>query len=368
VREGEWLRVRYSAWCRDVYRVELGFLGDVRDSPPANGWRVVASANNRAGGTYSMSTAGLYPGTRVFRVTAYYPGGSANCYGTFRVVGVPKTPTPPAPALAACPTCVEPLLYQSNPYGDWDIFVADADGSEPRRLTGDPADDISPAWHPSGGFIAFQSKRDGNWEIYTMNADGSKQLDVSNNPAADGSPAWSCRYIFFQSDRDGNWEMYRMLPDGSEQTRLTDNLAADAQPAVSCNNEVAFQSNRDGNWELYVMDSDGDNVRRLTNTAWDEVSPTWSPDGQWIAFQTRPYGTWKLAAVNATGRELRYIARTFASTESPAWYPYCEWIYFQSNRNGVIEELYRTKWDTDKFERLTWTPFVHELIDFSVLP
>lgn len=41
------------------------------------------------------------------------------------------------------------------------------------------------------GCVAFMSERDGNQEFYTMNADGSDQKRVTNNPAADFEPAWS---------------------------------------------------------------------------------------------------------------------------------------------------------------------------------
>ncbi len=39
--------------------------------------------------------------------------------------------------------------------------------------------------------IAFVSDRDGNWEIYVMDADGSNPTSLTNNPADDFFPAWS---------------------------------------------------------------------------------------------------------------------------------------------------------------------------------
>ncbi len=41
------------------------------------------------------------------------------------------------------------------------------------------------------GKIAFDSDRDGNWEIYVMDADGSNPTNLTNNPAEDHFPAWS---------------------------------------------------------------------------------------------------------------------------------------------------------------------------------
>ena len=39
--------------------------------------------------------------------------------------------------------------------------------------------------------IAFALLSDGNFEIYVMNADGSEQRNLTNNPAQDGAPSWS---------------------------------------------------------------------------------------------------------------------------------------------------------------------------------
>ena len=39
--------------------------------------------------------------------------------------------------------------------------------------------------------IAFRSNRDGNNEIYVMDADGSNPLNLTNHPAFDANPSWS---------------------------------------------------------------------------------------------------------------------------------------------------------------------------------
>ena len=72
----------------------------------------------------------------------------------------------------------------------------EADGSGQTRLTNNAAPDQLSVWSPDGSKIAFQTRRDDgtlvNAEIYVMNADGSNPINLTNDPAAtDQQPAWS---------------------------------------------------------------------------------------------------------------------------------------------------------------------------------
>src|SRR5436309_15580142 len=120
----------------------------------------------------------------------------------------------------------------------------------------------------AGGQIAFMSLRDGNWEIYLMNADGSGFWNLTGNPADDGSPAWSPdgSRIAFATNRDGNWEIYVVNADGSGAVNLTNDPGSDEHTAWSPDGaKIAFEANRDGNREIYVMNADDSGAPNLTN-------------------------------------------------------------------------------------------------------
>ena len=126
------------------------------------------------------------------------------------------------------------IAFASYRNGNDEIYVMDADGKNPRRLTNNPMSDLDPAWSPDGKKIAFQSDRDGNDEIYVMDADGKNLRNLTNNPAdGDWHPAWSPdgKKIAFTSDRDGNYKIYIMDADGNKQRRLTNNSADDEWPS-----------------------------------------------------------------------------------------------------------------------------------------
>jgi Tol biopolymer transport system component len=83
------------------------------------------------------------------------------------------------------------IAYVSTSGGNAEIYVMNADGSSPLRLTNNAADDFASAWSPDGQKIVFMSFRDGNYEIYVMNADGSSPVRLTNNAALDQNPRWS---------------------------------------------------------------------------------------------------------------------------------------------------------------------------------
>src|SRR5207245_9594516 len=65
-----------------------------------------------------------------------------------------------------------PIAFVSDRDGNADIYVMNADGSSPTRLTNNPAADLDPAWPPDRTKIAFASNPDGNYPINVLHADG----------------------------------------------------------------------------------------------------------------------------------------------------------------------------------------------------
>ena len=92
------------------------------------------------------------------------------------------------------------IAFVSNRDGDdnKEIYVMNADGTNPINLTNHPAADRGPDWSPDGNQIVFVSNRDGdwernpkdNWDVFVMNADGTNPINLTNNRAWDSSPAW----------------------------------------------------------------------------------------------------------------------------------------------------------------------------------
>ena len=90
------------------------------------------------------------------------------------------------------------IAFHSNRDENVEVCVMNADGTNPINLTNHPAEDRGAAWSPDGKRIAFHSNRDGdwekkpndNWEVYVMNADGTNPINLTNHPAWDAQPSW----------------------------------------------------------------------------------------------------------------------------------------------------------------------------------
>ena len=90
------------------------------------------------------------------------------------------------------------IAFSSNRDGNREVYVMNADGTNPINLTNHPARDGGADWSPDGMRIAFSTNRDGNWEkkpndnweVYVMNADGTNPINLTNHPAWDSQASW----------------------------------------------------------------------------------------------------------------------------------------------------------------------------------
>jgi TolB protein len=104
------------------------------------------------------------------------------------------------------------VAFYSGRDGDYEIYVMDSDGGNPRRLTTSSGRDASPTWSPDGAWIAFESARNGDYDIYVMRADGSELRQLTSGDDNEWFPAFSPdgQWLLFQSDRTGGMDIYRV--------------------------------------------------------------------------------------------------------------------------------------------------------------
>jgi uncharacterized protein YjdB len=84
------------------------------------------------------------------------------------------------------------LVFSSDRAGgNYDIYVADADGQNATRLTNDPGPDLQPVWTPDGQGIVFTGTRVGVKRIMMMQVNGTGLHELAGLPGGAQDPAVS---------------------------------------------------------------------------------------------------------------------------------------------------------------------------------
>ena len=160
------------------------------------------------------------------------------------------------------------------------IWVMLANGSSQVQLTTEGFNE-DPSWSPDGRFISLASTRDGLRQLWVMNADGSNPRQVTRVDDVGGRSSWSPdgrRLAFYAGKRDDkDRNIYTINVDGTDLQKMTDggdNLAPSYSPYGGW---IVFTSFRDGDNELFIMRTDGGDVTQLTQNDSSDYQPRWGP-------------------------------------------------------------------------------------------
>ncbi len=175
------------------------------------------------------------------------------------------------------------IMFMSGMQGNPDLFVADANGSHPKRLTFSVGVNTSPAWNPkTGQEVVFVSDRAGagHPQLYTMNVDGTNIEKIALEDAGYViDPAWSPngQLIAFSWQRpDGNYDIYAMDISTHNLIQLTRDTGRNERPCWAPDGRhIVFESTRGGSRQIWTMLADGTDARQLTKQGLNE-SPNWS--------------------------------------------------------------------------------------------
>ncbi|MDH0867562.1 S41 family peptidase [Mitsuaria sp. GD03876] len=240
-----------------------------------------------------------------------------------------STSTPSAaPAPAATMLLREPAIsarHLAFVYGG-DLWIANRDGSQPRRLAGHAAPEFAPRFSPDGQWIAFSASYDGNTDVYVIAAAGGQPRRLTWHPAADQVSGWS--------------------PDGKRV------LFASNREVLNNRSKQLFEVPLEGGFERKVMEA----------VAYEGA---WSPDGTRLAY--RPYQAayvgvsgWRQSRGGTTppiwildpkGKTWEQIPHVNATDSHPIWMG--DEVVFISDRNDGAANLFAFNTKTKALRQLT---------------
>lgn len=269
------------------------------------------------------------------------------------------------------------IAYDSTRAGNIDVFVMEADGTAPLRLTNNTAQDRAPAFSPDGSRIAFHSTRNGNADIYLINADGTGLVRLTSDPANELQPAWSpdgTRLAYAKMNpTSGTHDVWVIGADGSGAANLTSHAANDIRPSFAPDGgAVVFQSDRDGNSEIYLVPvgpagATGPAVNLTHHTA-EDTDPVFTADGTQIVFvsdrtalRTRLYRMYRDGTLPAQ------LPGTADFDKDPAISPDGTAVVFAAQRGTSTDEIWSVSLGDGTARRLTTDSFADRSPDWQGL-
>ncbi len=118
------------------------------------------------------------------------------------------------------------IAFQSNRSGSVEIWMTDAQGADPDRLTSFNGPFTSaPSWCSDGRRIAFDSRVSGISAIYIEDINERVPRKLATSQGNLSRPAWSndCRWLFASN---GHGVLYRVPSSGGQAERFTDHTSS----------------------------------------------------------------------------------------------------------------------------------------------
>jgi len=231
------------------------------------------------------------------------------------------------------------------------VYQIDQDGADQKLVSSTNRQAMSPAWAADGRHFAYMEFQAGKGWLYFQEMGTDKRTAVSTTGTAlDFTPAFSPdqqTMVFSRATEEGT-DLYSInIKNNCCLRRLTvgrfsDNLSPTFSPDGQ---RIAFVSTRPGLPQVYVMAADGTDQQLFApfdyGVTGSSNAPEWSPDGQSVAFHRDVAGTLQVFVLDVRTRTVRQLT-SVGRNEDPTWAPDSRHLAFVSDRSG-----YRQLWIID---------------------
>ena len=176
--------------------------------------------------------------------------------------------------------------------------MINAEGGQPRRLTDDPALDVTPSWSQDGQWIYFSSMRSGARQIWKLPATGGAAAQVTRNGGFDSYELLDGKYLYYTKQREvaGIWRL--PLAGGEEELVPGTEGVVEHRAWTGAAQGLYFAVSTPAN--VHLLKFYGFATGRVAELTSLQKQPFWGPPG---------------LAVSPDGRSILYVQRDSSSSD-----------------------------------------------------
>lgn len=254
-----------------------------------------------------------------------------------------------------------------------DIFTVPSSGGTAKQITSNAAFDSYPVWSPDGNHIAFASNREGSIDVWVMDANGGIPKRVTTNSGNEYPLRWKDNYtIMFKASImptaksiifAGSYpQVYTVGMDGG-RPKLFSDITMDALD-INASGDVLYIDRKgyEDEWRKHhrspitrdVWLKSGDSFRKLTTFDGEDRDPVWASDGKSFYYLSEQSGTLNVYHRTLDGKEtqitnheknpVRFLS---AATDGTLCYGYDGEIYTVRNGGQPQKTAIRIAADTE---------------------
>ena len=254
-----------------------------------------------------------------------------------------------------------------------DIFTVPSSGGTAKQITSNAAFDSYPVWSPDGNHIAFASNREGSIDVWVMDANGGIPKRVTTNSGSEYPLRWkdnstimfkasimpTAKSIIFAGSYP---QVYTVGMDGG-RPKLFSDITMDALD-INASGDVLYIDRKgyEDEWRKHhrspitrdVWLKSGDSFRKLTTFDGEDRDPVWASDGKSFYYLSEQSGTLNIYHRTLDGKEtqitnheknpVRFLS---AATDGTLCYGYDGEIYTVRNGGQPQKTAIRIAADTE---------------------
>jgi TolB protein len=210
------------------------------------------------------------------------------------------------------------LYYNSYKLGNPAIFSHDLSTGARKTVAWYGGSSISPAVSPNGSKVAMILSKDGWTDLYVADADGTNMKRLTKSPEDESSPCWSPdgQWICFASKIKERRSLCKVPASGGPIQRIpTSGVLNPTEPDWSPDGKwIAFTAQM-GDFEICVVPSQGGTATSLVAGE----DPSWAPNSRTLVFDRRSGGG-HLSLLDVPTKQVKDVARVPSGVNSqPSW-------------------------------------------------